>query len=148
MPSTHLALNIHVVFSTKDREPSIDPEWIDRFHALIGGTARTIDVVPLAVGGVSDHVHLLLGLRATHALANVVRDIKVASSKWMHEEMGQKKFGWQEGYGAFSVSPTHLEAVKKYIAGQEEHHRVKTFKEEYVDLLAKCGVPYDPRFLW
>ena len=148
MPSTHLALHCHLVFSTKDRQPWIAPEWRGRFHAFIGGSAKAIEVVPEAVGGVADHIHMLLGLRATHALATVVREIKTASSRWVHANAGQPKFGWQEGYGAFSVSPTHLDAVKSYIAGQEEHHRVKTFQEEYVDLLKKCRVDYDERFLW
>jgi putative transposase len=148
MPSTHLALNCHVVFSTKDREPSIDVKWRERFHTFVGGLARSIDVVPIAVGGVADHVHLLLGLRATHALAAVVRDIKVASSRWVHEEIGEKRFAWQEGYGAFTVSPSHLEAVREYILKQEEHHRTRTFQEEYVMLLEKCRVTYNPEHLW
>jgi putative transposase len=148
MASTHLALNYHVVFSTKDREPRIDTGWRDRFHAFLGGSARSLDVVPMAVGGVADHVHLLLGLRATHTLAAVMRDIKVASSRWIHEEIGVKGFAWQEGYGAFTVSPSHIQPVRGYIAKQEEHHRVRSFQEEYVILLEKCGVVYDPKHLW
>ena len=148
MPSTHLALHFHVVFSTKDREPLILPEWKDRFHSFIGGAARALEVIPEAVGGVPDHVHLLLGLRATHSLATVMREIKAVSSRWVHEEIGQTTFSWQEGYGAFTVSPSHCETVRAYIAGQEEHHRTRSFQEEYVKFLKKCGVGYDERFLW
>jgi putative transposase len=148
MPSTHLALNYHIVFSTKDREPSIDVAWRDRFHAFLGGSARSIDVVAMAVGGVADHVHMLLGLRAIHALAPVVRDIKTASSRWVHQEIGYGGFAWQEGYGAFTVGPGHLEAVRNYIARQEEHHRARTFQEEYEGFLKKSGVAYNPRHLW
>lgn len=148
MPSTHLALHFHVVFSTKDREPSISPEWKDRLHAFMGGAARSLEAVPEAVGGVSDHVHLLLGLRATHSLATVMREIKAVSSRWVHEDIGKTTFAWQEGYGAFTVSPSHREAVRAYIARQEQHHRTQSFQEEYVRFLEKCGVGYDERFLW
>ena len=148
MPSTHIALHVHVVFSTKDRIPFIASEWRGRLHAYLGGVMKNLDVVPEAVGGVADHVHLLIGLRATKALAEVVRDMKAVSSRWVHEEIGMKKFAWQEGYGAFSVSPSQCQAVRKYIDGQEEHHRKKGFQDEYVEFLAKCGVAYDERYLW
>jgi REP element-mobilizing transposase RayT len=148
MPSTHLALHVHVVFSTKDRMPLIAPAWRERMHAYLGGVIKNLEATPNAVGGVADHVHLLIGLRATHALAEVVRSVKAVSSRWVHEEIGLKNFAWQEGYGAFSVSPSQCEAVRQYIEGQEEHHRKKGFQEEYVDFLKKCGVVYDERFLW
>lgn len=96
----------------------------------------------------ADHVHLLVGLRATHALAPMVRDIKAVSSRWVHEEIGMAKFSWQEGYGAFSVSTSQMEAVKEYIGNQEEHHRKRGFQEEYVEFLKRCGVDYDEWFLW
>ena len=148
MPSTHLALHVHVVFSTKDRMPLIAAEWRGRLHAYLGGVIQNLGAVPEAVGGVADHVHLLIGLRATHSLAEVVRSLKAVSSRWLHEEIGIKEFVWQEGYGAFSVSPSQCEAVRRYIEGQEEHHRKKGFQEEYVDFLKKRGVAYDERFLW
>ena len=134
MPSTHLSLHFHVVFSTKNREPRIASEWCERFHAYIGGVA--------------DHVHLLLGLKATARLSDVVRDIKAVSSRWVHDETGDRIFAWQEGYGAFSVSPSHRENVCSYIARQEEHHRKRTFREEYLELLHRCGVDFDDRYLW
>ena len=148
MPSTHLSLHFHVVFSTKDRMPLIATEWRERLHAYLGGVVRNVDGIPEAVGGIADHVHLLLGLRATSCIADVVRDLKAVSSRWIHEEIGQGKFAWQEGYGAFTVSPSQREIVREYITKQEEHHRVRTFQEEYVELLKRSGVEYDERFLW
>jgi putative transposase len=115
MPSTHLSLHFHVVFSTKDRMPQISPEWRAHFHSYIGGVAKNSGVVPEAIGGVAYHVHLLLGLPATMALSDVIRTIKANSSKWVHEEVGMEKFAWQEGYGAFTVGPGNREAVASYI---------------------------------
>ena len=148
MSSTHLSLHCHVVFGTKHQRPLIDTEWRPRFHAFIGGAIRTLEVVPEAVGGVADHVHLLIGLRATHRLADVMRDVKRTSSAWVHQTIGDKEFEWQDGYGAFSVSASARAKVKAYIANQEEHHRKKTFQEEYVELLKLSGVEYDPKYLW
>jgi putative transposase len=148
MSSTHLSLHYHVVFGTKHQRPLMAADWRPRLHAYLGGTARTLDIVPEAVGGVADHVHLLLGMRATHRLADVMRDIKRASSAWVHETIGEKAFEWQDGYGAFTVSVSLLETVRNYIARQEEHHHKKTFQDEYVELLQRNGVEYDERYLW
>ena len=98
MSSTHLSLHYHLVFGTKNHETSITSDWRDRLHAYLGGVIRTLDGVPEAIGGVADHVHLLVGLRATHTLADVLRELKSVSSKWVHEEMGVQSFAWQEGY--------------------------------------------------
>jgi putative transposase len=100
------------------------------------------------VGGVADHVHLLLGLRATHRLADVVRDLKRVSSAWIHEVIGDKEFEWQDGYGAFTVSASLTETVKNYIARQEEHHARKSFQEEYLEFLKLSGAGFDERYLW
>jgi putative transposase len=148
MPSTHTALRYHIVFSTKERVPFIAPEWRARLHAYVGGTVRNLGGVAIAIGGVADHVHLLVSLNATHAIATLVREVKVAGTKWIHDEMKIQTFSWQEGYGAFTVSPSQTDSVAKYIANQEEHHRVKSFQEEYVEFLAKAGVEYDVRYLW
>ena len=109
---------------------------------------KTVDGIPEEIGGVEDHVHLLLGLRATHCLADVVREIKKASSRWVHEKIGRPAFAWQEGYGGFTVSHSNIETVRKYIAGQAEHHRRHTFTDEYRGLLKKHEVEFDERFLW
>jgi putative transposase len=148
MSSTHLSLHCHVVFGTKHQRPLIAADWRPRLHAYLGGAAKTLDIIPEAIGGVADHVHLLVGMRATHRLADVMRDVKRTSSAWVHETVGEKDFEWQDGYGAFTVSVSLLETVRNYIAHQEEHHRKKTFQEEYVELLQRSGVEYDERYLW
>jgi len=148
MPSTHLSLNYHIVFSTRNREPWIGESWRDELHAFLGGCLRQANGVALEVGGTADHVHLLAGLRATHSLADVVRDIKRASSGWVHETRRRAGFAWQEGYGGFTVSPAHVPAIRAYVAGQAEHHRTKSFQEEYRQLLQENGIEYDERYLW
>ncbi len=148
MPSTHLSLHYHIVFTTKDRTPAIAAAWRERLHAYLGGVARNVEAIPEAIGGVADHIHLLLGLRATACLADVVRDVKAVSSRWVHDEIGDRTFAWQEGYGAFTVSASQREAVRDYVARQEEHHRRQTFQEEYLALLRRSGVEFDERYLW
>lgn len=109
---------------------------------------RGLEGIPLAVGGVTDHVHLLVGLRATHRLSDVMRELKSESSRWVHQNQRMAAFGWQEGYGAFCVGPGDLERVRSYILAQEEHHRTKTFQEEYLAMLDRAGVEYNPAYLW
>ena len=148
MASTHLSLHYHIVFSTKHREPSLDAAQRPRIHEYLGGTIRGLKGIPHAVGGTADHVHLLLSLRASHALADVMREVKSESSGWIHREIQWAGFGWQEGYGAFTVGAPDLEKVRSYVLSQEEHHRVKTFQQEYVKMLERGMVEYDERFLW
>jgi len=143
MPFTHLSLHFHIVFSTKDLHPFIADDWRGRLHEYPGGLVRAADGIPEAIGGTADHVHLLVGLPATHSLATFVQDIKQTSSRWVHETIGVKNFAWQPGYGAFTVSVSNCDAVKEYIANQVEHHQTKTFQEEYVAFLQKHGVEYD-----
>ncbi len=147
MSSTYLCLHYHLVFGTHNREPFIERAWRARLHDYLGGTIRGLGGFPEGIGGMADHVHMLVGLKATHCLADVMRELKKATSVWVHEEAGMRAFAWQEGYAAFTVSATALEAVKHYIANQEEHHRVKSFREELVEMLNKAGVEYDPRYL-
>ena len=103
--------------------------------------------MPLAVGGVADHIHLLVSLKSKHRLDYFLRDLKADSSAWVHQEL-RNKFEWQKGYGAFSISPSSISGVKNYVLNQEEHHRKKTFKEEYVELLDLSGMEYDAEYLW
>lgn len=147
MPSSHVASNFHLVFSTKGRLPLISDDWRDRLHAYMGGIVKGLDAVPLAIGGIADHIHLLVSLKSKHRLDYFLRDLKADSSGWVHRELG-KKFEWQKGYGAFSVSPTNVAAVKRYVLNQEEHHRLKTFEDEYVELLEASGIEYEAKFLW
>ena len=147
MPSTFLSLHYHIIFSTKDRVSSIDASWCERLHEYLGGTVNGLGGISEGVGGVADHVHLLFGLKATHCLADFMRELKKASSVWVHDEIKLPTFSWQEGYGAFTVSPTAREGVLKYVANQEEHHRHKTFREELAEFLDRAGVKYEDRFL-
>jgi len=148
MPSTHLSLHYHLVFSTKNREAWLSPTDRDRVHEYIGGTLRGMNGFAHAVGGTGDHVHVFAGLRATHCLADVMREIKSESSAWIHRELRLAGFAWQDGYGGFTVSASKLEAVRQYVLNQEEHHRVKTFQEEYVAMLKRGLVTYDEAYLW
>jgi putative transposase len=147
MASTFLSLHYHLVFSTKNREPYIAADWQDRLHEYLGGTIRGLGGFSQGVGGIDNHVHLLVGLRATHCLADVMRELKKTSSVWVHDTLGVHDFAWQEGYSAFSVSPTARPAVQKYIAHQEEHHRHRSYREELIEMLEQSGVEYDPKFL-
>jgi REP element-mobilizing transposase RayT len=147
MPSTFLSLHYHIIFSTKDRLPLIDSVWRDRLHEYLGGTVSGLGGFPQGVGGMADHGHLLVGLKATHCLADLMRELKKASSVWVHEEIKLREFAWQEGYGAFTVSSPSRPQVQKYIANQAGHHRVKSFREELVEFLEKAGVAYEDRFL-
>jgi putative transposase len=116
-------------------------------HEYLGGTINGLGGFAQQIGGVADHVHLLVGLKATHTLADVLRELKKASSEWVHREIGIRDFAWQEGYAAFTVSPTGRNGVRGYILGQAEHHRRRTFREELVDLLERAGIEYDPKYL-
>lgn len=147
MSSTYLGLHYHVVFSTKHREPLIKRDWLPELHDYMGGIIRGLKGTPRYVGGVSDHVHLLFDLNATHTLSEIMRELKKASSTWCRGQRGGKDFVWQEGYSAFTVSATALGAVGSYILNQEEHHRTKSFREELIELLEKAGVHYDPKYL-
>jgi putative transposase len=148
MPSTHISLHYHLIFSTKERVPIIAQEWRENLHAYLGGIVKGLDGIPLAIGGMEDHVHLLVGLKSSHRLDYFLRDLKADSSEWVHKEIGKNTFSWQKGYGAFSVSPSNIEGVKRYIFNQEEHHRRKSFQEEYIELLQASGIEYDEQYLW
>jgi REP element-mobilizing transposase RayT len=147
MTSTYLSLHFHIVFGTKNREPLIAPQWRSRLHEYMGGTIRGLDGIAQGIGGTADHVHLLVGLKATHCIADVLRELKKASSLWIHEEFKMPGFAWQEGYAAFTVSVTARESVLRYIANQEEHHRLKSYREEMIELLERAGIGFDPRYL-
>ena len=146
MGSTFYSLHYHVVFSTKERRPLIGADWRPRLHEYLGGTVRGLGGVAEAVGGVEDHVHLLVSLKTTDAPADLVRELKKASSVWAAQEH-EPLFAWQEGYAIFTVSWTHAAAVRRYIGGQEDHHRQTVFLDELERVLERNGVEYDPRYL-
>jgi putative transposase len=147
MGSTFLSLHYHIIFATKHRKPFIAPAWRDRLHEYLGGTVRGLEGIPEAIGGVDDHVHLLVGLRATHTLADFIRELKKAGTAWVKGEKLELHFAWQEGYAAFTVSPTARGGVKKYLANQADHHRRRSFVEELRWLLKEAGIAYDPQYL-
>jgi putative transposase len=145
--STYLGLHYHLVFSTKNRDPFINSSIRARLHEYLGGAVLGLDGEPHGIGGTADHVHLLVTLKSTHRLADFMRELKKGSTLWMQASGDSPKFGWQDGYCALTVSPSARPAVRKYIAGQEEHHRKKTFREELVELLRKAEVSYEEKFL-
>lgn len=139
----------HCVFSTKERRPLICPALRDRLWPFLGGIARQNGMRAVEIGGVADHVHLLLSLPSTLSISKALQLLKGGSSKWVHETFPEHwRFVWQIKYGAFSVSVSQLDKVIDYIRHQEEHHRKMTFEEEFLALLRKHGVEYDERYLW
>ena len=140
---------IHLVFGTKNREPSLDDGLRDGLHSYIGGILQKLDSPVLAINSMADHVHLLFRLSRTTTLAKAEEDTKKVSSRWIKSRPGQSaRFAWQVGYGAFSVSASMVPAVTAYIEHQPEHHRQRTFKEELQMLFDRHGVVYDERYLW
>ena len=149
MPQSFISMNCHVIFSTKNREPLITGDVATRLYEYIGGTARETGNRLLAAGGMPDHVHLVVSLGKQEAVADTVRDIKSNSSRWIHETFANLRgFAWQTGYGAFSVSLSNVDDVKRYISNQQEHHRVRTFKEEFIAFLKRHNIEYDERYIW
>ena len=149
MPQSFGSLHFHVVFSTKSRQPWIEAELQSRLYQYLGGILRAEKSVLLAAGGMPDHVHLLVSLSRELSIAETVRLVKANSSKWIHRLFAERQqFAWQAGYGAFSVSFSNLPEVKDYIARQPEHHRVRTFQDEFRDFLRKHELEWDERYVW
>jgi putative transposase len=149
MPQSFVCMNCHVVFSTKNREPLITPDLAPRLYEYIAGTIRQTGSTLITAGGMPDHVHLLVSLGRQKALADALRDIKANSSRWIHETFENLRgFAWQSGYGGFAVSYSNLDEVKRYISHQKEHHRVRTFKEEFLAFLKRHSIEYDERYVW
>ena len=149
MPSSYLSLHYHLVFSTKHREPFITPSIAPRLYEYLGGTVCGLGGQMLICNGMPDHVHLLVRLGATRAVADVLRDLKAGVSGWVHDTFPDMVgFGWQRGYGAFVIGRTELDVVRAYIENQEEHHRSEGFREEFVRLLTEHNIEYDPQYLW
>lgn len=146
MSHTYISELVHVVFSTKERAPIIGPEIQDRLWSFLGGIARKNSFKALAVGGTSDHVHLLISLPATMPVAKAVQLLKGGSSKWLHEIV-EARFEWQQGYGAFSVGISQENATINYINSQEEHHRAHNFEDEFLAFLRRHRIEYDLRYV-
>ena len=150
MPQSLAQIYLHIVFSTKDRRPFLQNADIrEEAHKYLGGTCNNLDCPVLRVGGVADHVHLLCRFGRTISVADLVKELKRDSSQWLKTKSpALAEFYWQSGYGAFSVSPSHVELVRDYIVHQEEHHRTVTFQEEFRRLLTKYGLEWDERYVW
>jgi len=149
MANTYTSLHYHVIFSTKNRVLHFNPEIEQRVWAYLGGIARKHRMTALQVGGGEDHIHALVIAPPTLAPSQIAQFLKGDSSKWIHDEFpALHDFAWQDGYGAFTVSKSHLPEVIRYIRHQREHHRKRTFQEEYLEFLQKHGVEYDEHYLW
>jgi REP-associated tyrosine transposase len=149
MPQSLSKVIVHIIFSTKDREPWLDSNVRPRIHAYLATICRDLGTDFVHVGGVSDHVHIVTTLPRTLSQAQLIEQIKKTSSKWIKTVGARYRgFTWQRGYGAFSVSLSQLEPVRRYIDGQQEHHRTRAFQEEYRELLRKHGVDFDERYVW
>jgi putative transposase len=149
MAHTHVNCLLHVVFSTKGRTALIAATWQPRLHAFLASIAADRKFPAVIVGGVEDHVHVLMSLPADRPICDCVRFLKGTSSKWINDQFfPDRSFAWQDGYGAFAISPSHADATVAYIRNQEEHHRQRTFQEEYRDFLQRQGIVGDERYMW
>lgn len=148
MANTYTNLQFHLVFSTKHRVNWIYSALQPRLWNYMAGICRDLNMIPMAINGVNDHAHLLVGFRPTHSVAEMTQRIKSASSHWLHEtEEGFADFAWQTGYAAFTVSSSQVAAVKKYIQHQQEHHHKQSFADELRALMNKHGIEFDEKYL-
>jgi len=149
MPQSLSKVIVHVIFSTKDREPWFGSEVRPRMHAYLATVCRSLGAEFVHVGGVADHVHIVTTLPRTVSQAQLIEEIKKASSKWIKAlDARYRGFFWQRGYGAFSVSSSQLDTLVQYVKAQQKHHRTRTFQEEYSELLRRHGIDFDERYVW
>lgn len=149
MAHSYVSALYHCVFSTKERQKTITEDLQQRLWPYMGGIVRENKMRALAIGGIEDHMHLLLSMPSTLSIAKAMQLIKGGSSKWVHDTFSEhRSFEWQEGYGAFSIGISQVADTKAYIANQREHHRTKTFQEEFIAFLERHGIEYDPRYVW
>jgi len=149
MAGTYTKLIFHVVFSTKNRLPLISRQSQEDLCRFIGGILRDEQGFLTEIGGTNDHIHMLIQLRPTHSLSDILKVVKSKSSKWINEQKSKmRKFGWQEGYAAFTVSESQVSRVIDYLRSQQEHHAKRDFKDEFVALLKKHGIEYKEEYLW
>ena len=149
MAHSYISIYVHYIFSTKNRQKIIMPELEERLWPYMGGIARENKMKALAIGGVEDHAHVFLSLPSTLSISKAIQLVKGGSSMWVSKTFPEfKDFQWQEGYGAFSISLSHIDRTVNYIKNQKEHHKKATFQEEYLAILKKHGIEYDERYLW
>jgi REP-associated tyrosine transposase len=148
MSQSYTNLLYHLIFSTKERQPIITPEYRPRLYEYIGGIIRGLGGISLGIGGVADHLHVCAKLRPDRAISDVLRDLKANATGWMHDVFPKlQDFCWQRGYAAFTVSQSNLLQVQRYIARQEQHHQRVSFREEFIQFLKANGIEYDDRYL-
>lgn len=149
MSNTYTQIHIQTVFAVQSRNALISPEWRDRLYQYMASIVNDQGHKTLAVGGVANHVHLLFGFRPTQSLSSLMLRVKRETSEWINKErLTNFRFQWQNGYGAFSYSKSHVPSVIKYILNQDAHHAKRSFKEEYLDMLRKNEVEFDERFIF
>jgi putative transposase len=149
MPNTYTQIYIHIVFAVEGRQNIIPKRHKEELHKYITGIIQSKNQKLIVINCMPDHIHILMGMNSSIALSDLVRDIKSSSSKFINEKKWiAGRFNWQEGYGAFSYSRSQLDAVIRYITNQEEHHSIKTFRDEYIDFLKKFDVDYDAKYLF
>jgi REP element-mobilizing transposase RayT len=147
MSDTFSNLSVHVVFSTKDRLPVMTKDVRKRLFPYLGGIVRGLEGTIIAIGGMPDHAHVVARLPTHMCVADFVRKVKTNSSKWMNEQATNGKFGWQNGYGAFSISQSVVSSVAQYVRNQERHHRLRSFEDELKILLNRHAIDFDERYL-
>ena len=149
MANTYCQIYVHFVFAVQNRMGLIKKEWKDDLYKYITGTISNKGHKLLAIGGVSDHIHILVSMSPTQSISDLMADVKRSSSLWINErKLVPGKFSWQSGYGAFTYNKQQISNVANYIEKQEEHHKVKKFREEYEDLLKDFGIEYDERYIF
>lgn len=147
MPQSLSKVYLHLIFSTKDRRKDILPAYKEKLHAYIAGILNERGCTPVAVGGMADHVHILFCMNRTESISDVVKNIKTSATAWYKSNIGCE-FAWQRGYAIFSVSQSQVDDVSHYIAQQEEHHRRRTFQEEYQIFLKLYKIEYNEAYVW
>lgn len=148
MANTFTQIYLHIVFAVQNRTSLIQPEWKDELFKYITGIIKNNRHKLIAINGTSNHLHIAIGYKPHQLIPELLQEIKANSSKWINEKRFVKgKFNWQAGYGAFSFSHSHLDAVVKYIMNQEQHHKRKSFREEYIQLLNSYNIPFDVRYI-
>ena len=148
MSQSFTNLLYHLIFSTKERRPLITCDCQPRLYDYVGGIIRSTGGIPLGINGIDDHIHVLAKLRPDRALSDVLRELKSNATGWMHDVFPSlADFSWQRGYAAFTVSQSNLEEVKRYVAGQKEHHQRVSFRDEFILFLKANGIEYDERYV-
>ncbi len=149
MPDTYTQLHIQFVFAVQYRNALIQPDWKERLHQFITGIFQKNQHKMIQVNSMPDHIHILTGMRPHQSISSIIQNVKSESTKWInHQNLTRSKFAWQEGYGAFSYSKSHLSQVIRYIQQQEEHHRKKTFLQEYKAFLSAFEIEYDEKYIF